>query len=154
MVNDEWMAETAEVKAQVEELRDVSPYLLIGGSVGRSDLGQVLEGREQDLKDLREVLVERDEELGQANERVADLQANQSETHDRLEETLKNIERDNAEKDADLIAANREIEAVGQLPFLPFEGSAKARAETLRSSARGCTSWKKRSTSSKLASRT
>lgn len=72
----------------------------------------MLEGREQDLKDLRETLLERDEELALSNDRVAELQANQSETHDRLEETLKNIERDNAEKDADLIAANREIEAV------------------------------------------
>jgi len=31
-----------------------------------------------------------------------------------LEVTLQNIDRDNAEKDADLIAANREIEAVSQ----------------------------------------
>jgi len=31
-----------------------------------------------------------------------------------LEVTLQNIDRDNAEKDADLIAANREIEALGQ----------------------------------------
>lgn len=72
----------------------------------------MLESREQDLKDLREALVEREEDLAAATERVAELQANQSETHDRLEETLKNIERDNTEKDADLIAANREIEAV------------------------------------------
>ena len=72
----------------------------------------MLEGREQDLKDLREALVEREEDLAAATDRVGELQANQSETHDRLEETLKNIERDNTEKDADLIAANREIEAV------------------------------------------
>ena len=43
-----------------------------------------------------------------------ELQAAQGETHDKLEVTLKNIDRDNAEKDADLIAANREIEALGQ----------------------------------------
>ena len=42
------------------------------------------------------------------------MQAAQGETHDKLEVTLKNIDRDNAEKDADLIAANREIEALGQ----------------------------------------
>jgi chromosome segregation ATPase len=45
---------------------------------------------------------------------VNELQAAQGETHDKLEVTLKNIDRDNAEKDADLIAANREIEALGQ----------------------------------------
>ena len=47
-----------------------------------------------------------------ANDRVAELQSVQNETHDRLEETLKNIERDNDDKDADLIAANREVEEV------------------------------------------
>jgi chromosome segregation ATPase len=26
LVNEEWIAETAEIKAQVEELRDVSPF--------------------------------------------------------------------------------------------------------------------------------
>jgi chromosome segregation ATPase len=94
MVADEWRDEVAEAKAQVEELRDV------------------LEGREQDLKDIRETLIDRDEELAIANDRVAELQAAQGETCDKLEVTLKNIDRDNAEKDADLIAANREIEAV------------------------------------------
>lgn len=43
------------------------------------------------------------------------LEAAQAETHDRLEETLKNIERDNQEKEADLIAANREVEEVSPL---------------------------------------
>jgi len=47
-----------------------------------------------------------------AKEKIGELESTLAETHDRLEETLKNIERDNAEKDADLIAANREIEEV------------------------------------------
>jgi chromosome segregation ATPase len=94
MVADEWRDEVAEARAQVEELRDV------------------LEGREHDLKDIRETLIDREEELAIANDRVAELQAAQGETCDKLEVTLKNIDRDNAEKDADLIAANREIEAV------------------------------------------
>ena len=58
------------------------------------------------------MLSEREEELAAATERVLELQAVQSETHDRLEDTMKNIERDNADKDADLIAANREVEEV------------------------------------------
>jgi hypothetical protein len=58
------------------------------------------------------VLLEREDELAYANDRVAELQSVQNETHDRLEETLKNIERDNDDKDADLIAANREVEEV------------------------------------------
>lgn len=57
-------------------------------------------------------MLEREEELAQTAEKVLILQSAQAETHDRLEETLKNIERDNAEKDADLIEANREVEAV------------------------------------------
>lgn len=55
----------------------------------------------------------REDELAGTSDRVAELQAAQGETHDRLEETLKNIERDNAEKEADLVAANLEIEKVG-----------------------------------------
>lgn len=73
---------------------------------------QVLEQRELDTKDIREALLERDEELAAANDRVTELQGAQAETHDRLEETLRNIERDNAEKETDLIAANREVEEV------------------------------------------
>jgi len=73
-----------------------------------------MEQREQDMKEVREMLLEREDELAVANERIAELQAVQAETHDRLEETLKNIERDNAEKDADLIEANREVEAVSR----------------------------------------
>jgi len=67
-----------------------------------------LEQRELDTKDLRDALAEREDEVLQANERVAELEGAQAETHDRLEQTLGNIERDNAEKDADLIEANRE----------------------------------------------
>ena len=72
-----------------------------------------MEQREHDGKEVRETLLEREDELVLAKERIVELQAAQTETHDRLEETLKNIERDNAEKDADLIEANREVEAVG-----------------------------------------
>ena len=79
---------------------------------GTSANSQVLEQRELDTKDIREALLERDEELASANDRVAELQGAQAETHDRLEETLRNIERDNAEKETDLIAANREVEEV------------------------------------------
>jgi len=71
-----------------------------------------LESREQDLKELRESLTDREDELRAANARIAELQAAQNETHDQLEDTLKNIEEDNAEKEADLVAANREVETV------------------------------------------
>jgi len=73
---------------------------------------QVLEGREQDIKEIREVLTEREEELAAATNRVAVLEAAQGETHDQLEETMQNIDRDNADKEADLVAANREVEEV------------------------------------------
>ncbi len=75
-------------------------------------LEKVLQERDQDIKDLREALAEREDDLLTATNKVAELEATLAETHDRLEETLKNIERDNAEKDADLVAANGEIEAV------------------------------------------
>jgi ABC-type transporter Mla subunit MlaD len=70
------------------------------------------------MKDLREVLAEKEDELVFANDKVAELQATQNETHDQLEETLKNIERDHAGKEADLVAANREIEVVSEY-FVP-----------------------------------
>ena len=83
----------------------------------------MLEQREQDIKDMREALLEREDELAAANDKVAELQNDQAETHDRLEETLANIERDNAEKETDLIAANREIEAVSVTRFLLLAGA-------------------------------
>lgn len=83
-----------EARAQVDELKDV------------------LQEREQDLEDIRKLVLEREEELVVARERVAELEAAQGETHDRLEETLRNIDMDNAEKEADLVSANREVEAV------------------------------------------
>jgi hypothetical protein len=61
---------------------------------------------------------------------------------------MKNIELDNAEKDADLIAANREIEVVSRAPsYQPSE-------LTLRSSVRGSTNSKKNSTNMPLANKT
>ena len=83
-----------EARAQVDELKDA------------------LESREGDLKDIRQALLEREEELAVASERIAELQATQDQTHDRLEETMKAIELDNEEKEADLIAANKELEIV------------------------------------------
>lgn len=80
----------------------------------------MLEGREQDMKELRDTLVEREEELAAVTDRVAELQAAQGETHDQLEETLRNIERDNADKEADLVAANREVEEVSSSNSIPL----------------------------------
>ncbi|KAL1412952.1 hypothetical protein Q8F55_000701 [Vanrija albida] len=95
-VESEWRDEVLEARAQVDELKDV------------------LQEREQDLEDIRKLVLEREEDLGTARERVAELEAAQGETHDRLEETLRNIDMDNAEKEADLVSANREVEALGQ----------------------------------------
>ncbi|ORY31357.1 hypothetical protein BCR39DRAFT_89832 [Naematelia encephala] len=95
-VEAEWRDEVLEARAQVDELKDA------------------LEAKDQEYKELREALLEREEDILIATERVAELEANQNETHDRLEDTLKSIERDNAEKDADLVGANREIETMGQ----------------------------------------
>ncbi|KAI9631943.1 uncharacterized protein MKK02DRAFT_21589 [Dioszegia hungarica] len=86
----EWRDEVLEARGQVDELKD------------------------HDIKELRETLLDREEEVGAVTEQVHALEAAQAETHDRLEDTLKNIERDNAEKEADLIAANREVEELGQ----------------------------------------
>lgn len=81
-----------------------------------------MEGREQDIKDLREALLEREEELVNAQAKVAALETAQAETHDRLEVTLSGIERDNAEKENDLVAANREVEAVSCDQTRPTSG--------------------------------
>ena len=63
---------------------------------------------------------EREDELATTIERVEELQANQAETHDRLEDTLRNIEQDNEDKDADLVAANREVEEVCRFSVLIY----------------------------------
>lgn len=93
-VEAEWRDEVLETRAHVDELKDV------------------LQEREQDLEEARKAFIEREEELIIARDRIGELEAVQGETHDRLEETLRNIEMDNAEKDGDLIAANREVESV------------------------------------------
>ncbi|ODN77571.1 hypothetical protein L202_04740 [Cryptococcus amylolentus CBS 6039] len=95
-VAEEWKDEVLEARAQVDEVRDA------------------LDAREQEMKELREALIEREEHLTSALEEISQLQAAEAVTHDRLEETLKNIERDNVEKDAELMDANREIEELGQ----------------------------------------
>ncbi|WWD18405.1 hypothetical protein CI109_102855 [Kwoniella shandongensis] len=109
-VEDEWRDEVLEARAQVDELKDA------------------LDAREQEAKEAREALLEREEELTAALEKVSELQAAQAETHDRLEETLKNIERDNVEKDAELLEANREVEELGQRVFELEEGVEELRA--------------------------
>jgi len=108
-VEADWRDEFLEARTQVDELKDVRDL-----TVPREWLTsvQVLEGREQDIKEIREVLTEREEELAAATNRVAVLEAAQGETHDQLEETMRNIDRDNADKEADLVAANREVEEV------------------------------------------
>lgn len=93
-VEAEWRDEVLEARAQVDELKDV------------------MQERELELEELRKGLLDREDELAGARERIMDLEAVQGETHDRLEETLRNIELDNADKDADLIEANREVESV------------------------------------------
>ncbi|KAK8858516.1 hypothetical protein IAR55_002743 [Kwoniella newhampshirensis] len=109
-VEDEWRDEVLEARAQVEELKDA------------------LDTREQEAKETREALLDREEELTAALEKVSALQAVQAETHDRLEATLNNIETDNAEKDAELLEANREVEALGQRVFELEEAVEEMRA--------------------------
>nr|XP_018262463.1 uncharacterized protein I303_05480 [Kwoniella dejecticola CBS 10117]OBR84621.1 hypothetical protein I303_05480 [Kwoniella dejecticola CBS 10117] len=89
-VEEEWRDEVLEARAQVDELKDVN------------------------TKEVHEALRDREDELSAALGRIEDLQSVQAETHDRLEETLKNIENDNKEKDGELLAANREVEELGQ----------------------------------------
>jgi hypothetical protein len=73
---------------------------------------QIVEGREQEVKEAREALEMREDELHVVKERVLELEAAQAETRVRLEETLRNIQEDNTIKEADLVAANQEIAAV------------------------------------------
>lgn len=93
-VEAEWRDEVIEARAQADELKDV------------------LQEREADLEDIRKLVLEREDELLGARERIIELESAQAETAERLEDTLRNIEQDNAEKEADLVEANREVEAV------------------------------------------
>lgn len=96
-VENEWRDEVVEARGQVDELRDV------------------LAEREQEAEEYRKLLQERDEEVIVARDRIIELEAAQGETHDRLTETLRNIEMDNATKEDDIIAANQEVERVSLL---------------------------------------
>lgn len=92
----EWRDEVLEARQQVEELKDV------------------LAEREQELDEYRKVLHEREEELIVARDRVAELEAAQGETAERLTETLRGIEMDNATKEEDIVLANQEIDQVSK----------------------------------------
>lgn len=87
-----------------------------------------MDAREQEIKEIRVSLLEREEHLTGALEEIQELQAAKAITHDRLEETLKNIERDNIEKHAELMDANREIEELGQRVYELEEALADHRA--------------------------
>lgn len=93
-VEGEWRDEVVEARGQAEELKDV------------------LAEREQELDDYRKALIERDEEMLAARERVAELEAAQGETAERLTETLRGIEMDNVTKEEDIVAANQEVDRV------------------------------------------
>lgn len=63
------------------------------------------------------MLEEKEEDLAAAAERIAELEAAQGDVHDKLEITLKDIEKDNADKEAELNAAGQEVERVSTCLF-------------------------------------
>ena len=119
-VEAEWRDEVMQSRDQVDELKDVRrppSYILISAFWSESGVSadpQALETREHEVKELREALIEREDDLATAQCRIEELEAASAETAERLEETLRNFESDNAGRDADLEAANAEVESLGQ----------------------------------------
>jgi chromosome segregation ATPase len=93
-VENEWRDELLVARSQADELKDV------------------MAEREQELDDFRKLILDREDELMVARDRVAELEAAQGETAERLHETLRGIEMDNATKEEDIIAANHEVDRV------------------------------------------
>ena len=98
-VEEEWKGEVDEARGQVEELRDVSTRCLALG-VLCTDFQQVLETREAEARELR---------VG-----LADLEAALTDSHEKFEATMAHLEQESEDKDAEIEAANREIEGYGQ----------------------------------------
>ncbi|KIP04593.1 hypothetical protein PHLGIDRAFT_75685 [Phlebiopsis gigantea 11061_1 CR5-6] len=86
-VEDEWRGEVDEARGRVDELKDVNIH----------EYSQELERREAESKELRLQLT--------------DLETGMSDLHDKFEIALAHKEREADEKDAEIAAANQEIQA-------------------------------------------
>ncbi|BEI94172.1 uncharacterized protein CcaverHIS019_0606310 [Cutaneotrichosporon cavernicola] len=95
-VENEWRDELLVARSQADELKDV------------------MAERELELDDFRKLLMERDDDIMGARDRIAELEAARGETAERLTETLRGIEMDNATKEEDIVAANHEVDRLGQ----------------------------------------
>lgn len=144
----QWGDEVKETKAQNDELKDVGRSLLRSPALPLSSLcleltesfwsvsrvpHQVLQEREKENDELRDSLQEHVAEINELRDKLADVEALCGEVTEKLEEHLAGCEPEKAEKDAELLANNEEIQNVSffvPLFFLPIRSVEATRSKT------------------------
>ncbi|GMK57402.1 hypothetical protein CspeluHIS016_0402360 [Cutaneotrichosporon spelunceum] len=116
-LNNEIDVKIAEHEAELDAVENEWREELLLATNRADDLRDANAERQQELEDLGKFLTEREEELVVAKERIAELESAQGETAERLTETLRGIEMDNATKEEDIVAANHEVERLGRRVF-------------------------------------
>jgi len=81
---------------------------------------QVLQEREKENDELRDSLQEHVAEINELRDKLADVEALCAEVTEKLEEHLAGCELEKAEKDAELLANNDEIQNVSPLFLFTF----------------------------------
>ena len=102
-----------EVETKNDEIEDiVAEHDAIVREIEQNWRGEVEEARQQ-VEEMRDILAERDAEAEKLRHRNAELEDNTTVLHDKFEAALAHMEQEAAEKDAELEAANLDIEKLG-----------------------------------------
>ncbi|KAA1475865.1 hypothetical protein DENSPDRAFT_842743 [Dentipellis sp. KUC8613] len=97
-----------------QEIADlVSEHRRILDDVEMEWKGEVDEGKAQ-IEELRDALSDRDSESEELRMQIAELESNTNALHEKFEAAFAHMEQEAEEKDAEIAAANREIEQLGQ----------------------------------------
>ncbi|KAH8100388.1 microtubule associated-domain-containing protein [Cristinia sonorae] len=121
-----------EIEMKNREIEDlIAEHERIVDTVQNEWRGEVEEARNQ-VEELRDVLEQRDAESKELREHVSDLEAGTTEMHEKFEAALAHLERESEEKDAEIVAANREIEKLGEQVYLLEEENDRIKEESDR----------------------
>ncbi|CED84430.1 Extracellular matrix glycoprotein Laminin subunits alpha and gamma [Phaffia rhodozyma] len=100
------------------------------GKALNDELREVLQEREKEAEQLRDALHDTENELSELQERLTELENLNEEIGEKLEEQLRRVELEKVEREAESVANNEEIQALGErIHELEDELEAKAAKE-------------------------
>lgn len=121
-----------ELTSKNDEIEDiVAEHETIVREIEQNWRGEVEEARQQ-VEEMRDILAERDAEADKLRHRNAELEDNTTVLHDKFETALAHMEQESAEKDAELEAANRDIEKLGNRIWVLEDEVEKLKEDGLR----------------------